>query len=379
VTKLTFLFLALTASAATKPAAMAVQPSNPLAAGLVRFYSSTADPTVLVDYASTRNLACTGLTLTPAFGGNELASTGTGSCKGSDVGLPSGPNAPFSLAFWSETSAVLGQGGEQDFMSWGTPNNNAMVVGQLNYDQYAAPNTLFSEGYSALLGSSAVLTPGVWSRDAFTYDGTTLRMFVGGIPVTSQSVAINLTLNGAIAVGERNDGTNPWTGGVGDTAIWNRALSTAEVASDFADPWQAVRPPDSVSCTVLGIPQQCLISGITAVLNAQGQMVLFEPVGPVGQTGAPGQPGSGALIMTCPLTPCVGISANTAQVQNIIAPDPTTGAYTLGAPSAVGTLVHVADTVTSVEIFPTAYTKIDNVLTLATPTGHSLYCVWWMQ
>jgi hypothetical protein len=161
--------------------------------------------------------------------------------------------------------------------------------------------------------------------------------------------------------------------------VWNRALNAAEVLSDFADHWQTVRSPASVSCTIGGVPQQCLIQGISATLNAQGQMVLFEPIGPVGPQGAPGQPASGALNMTCPLTPCIGISANNAQVQNVVAPDPVTGAYTLGAASAVGLVVHVGDTSTGLEIFPGAYSMNGNVLTLAAPLGHTLYCVWWMQ
>jgi Concanavalin A-like lectin/glucanases superfamily len=82
----------------------------------------------------------------------------------------------------------------------------------------------------------------IWTHEALTYDGTTLRLYINGV------LAISQARTGTILAG----GTNPlWIGGnsphgeysqglIDEVRIYNRALSQTEIQSDMNTPLRSL-------------------------------------------------------------------------------------------------------------------------------------------
>lgn len=83
---------------------------------------------------------------------------------------------------------------------------------------------------------------------AATYDGATARIFVDGVQRNSVaktgSISYDTTTTGRLIIANSasNANNNPLTGDVFATAVWNRALTAAELRSLKANPWQLFRP-----------------------------------------------------------------------------------------------------------------------------------------
>ncbi len=99
-----------------------------------------------------------------------------------------------------------------------------------------------------LTGGSNVVDPvqfptGSWQHVAFTYDGTTHRLFRNGAQVASASVSTTLVRSSAttsFGVKTNNDGSAAdtgapgyWNGRYDDFAFWNRALTAAEITEIY--------------------------------------------------------------------------------------------------------------------------------------------------
>lgn len=69
---------------------------------------------------------------------------------------------------------------------------------------------------------------------AATYDGTTLKLYVNGSMVSSTTSKGSITAPSTFTVGARSDFAGSWSGVIDDVAVYNRALSAAEI-EDHAD------------------------------------------------------------------------------------------------------------------------------------------------
>jgi hypothetical protein len=95
-------------------------------------------------------------------------------------------------------------------------------------------NVFASNDFRTLRGVSQV-APGAWTHIATTYDGTTQRLFINGVEVSSRPQT------GAIAVGTGNlriGGNDVWAGEyfqglIDEVRVYNRALTAAEIAEDM--------------------------------------------------------------------------------------------------------------------------------------------------
>ncbi len=144
--------------------------------------------------------------------------------------------------------------------------------GQLVYALYAGTDTNRPSGNVFLGGDldtrgTAALPANAWSHLAATYDGTTLRLFVNGAPVSSRTVTGAMVGSaGALRIGGNGVWGEWFQGLIDELRVYNRALSVAEIQSDMSTPVGAPTPPDTQPPTApIGLTAQ---GGLTsATLN----------------------------------------------------------------------------------------------------------------
>jgi hypothetical protein len=88
----------------------------------------------------------------------------------------------------------------------------------------------------ALFGTGA-LTTNTWTHLAGTYDGTTLRLYVNGVQVSSraQTGAIAVSTN-PLQIGGDTFYGQYFQGQIDEIRVYNRALSAAQIQSDMNTP-----------------------------------------------------------------------------------------------------------------------------------------------
>ena len=103
---------------------------------------------------------------------------------------------------------------------------------------------------SPIYGSSA-LPLNVWSHLAATYDGATLRLFVGGVQVSSRAVLAPIaTSTGALTIGGDALYGQHFAGRIDEVRVYGRALSASEIQADMTTPVGSAGPPDTVAPSV---------------------------------------------------------------------------------------------------------------------------------
>lgn len=83
--------------------------------------------------------------------------------------------------------------------------------------------------------AAPVSAPG-WYHLVLTYDGTTASLYQNGVLVTNALAAFVPNVSAPLTVGERSDGALNWPGSVGGVALFNRALTSTEVAQHSLNP-----------------------------------------------------------------------------------------------------------------------------------------------
>jgi hypothetical protein len=81
---------------------------------------------------------------------------------------------------------------------------------------------------------TATLAANTWTHVAATYDGTTLRLYINGVQVSSSAVSGSmLTTTGALRIG----GNGPWgeyfSGLIDEVRVYSRVLTAAEITTDM--------------------------------------------------------------------------------------------------------------------------------------------------
>ena len=82
--------------------------------------------------------------------------------------------------------------------------------------------------------STAPLGLNVWTHLAMTYDGATVRLFVGGVQVASLAAPGSMVVTtGVLRIGGNGPAGGYFQGLIDDLRIYNRALSAAEIQTDM--------------------------------------------------------------------------------------------------------------------------------------------------
>jgi VCBS repeat-containing protein len=114
------------------------------------------------------------------------------------------------------------------------------VSGGMAYSLFASDVSSRPAGYvrtTSDLNASGPMELGInaWTHLALTYDGTTLRLYVGGTQVASRAVAGSMVVTtGALTIGGNNLGLGYFQGLIDEVRIYNRALTALEIQTDMA-------------------------------------------------------------------------------------------------------------------------------------------------
>ncbi|MDB5937253.1 MAG: hypothetical protein JWQ01_4597, partial [Massilia sp.] len=116
-----------------------------------------------------------------------------------------------------------------------TPATNAAILKKNGSYilRFGASNALaaFING-SSIVGGTA--PNGAWSRVVSTYDQVNLKLYVNGLEVATNSLAVAITANGnPLSIGATTASAEALPASIDDVSVWGRGLSAAEVFADF--------------------------------------------------------------------------------------------------------------------------------------------------
>lgn len=134
-----------------------------------------------------------------------------------------------TMAAWFKRDALvngrfIGKGGT-DFGDWGAGATATSQVSWFFVDTGGAVQQLFSAG-----GLVAELNR--WYFFVGTWDGTFLRIYLDGVLIATSanlSAFTPIDAGDILRVGRRFDASEPWDGIIDEPAIWDRALTEAEI------------------------------------------------------------------------------------------------------------------------------------------------------
>src|SRR5437660_1178172 len=207
--------------------------ANSAVPGLVAAYSfNEGSGTAVGDSSGTNNtgtLSGASWTTAGRFG-NALVFNGTSA----RVNIPNSASLQLTtgmtLEAWVNPSTV--DGAWRDVIYKAT-DNYYLEATSTNASKPAGGGTFGGAGSESY--GTAALAVNTWTHLATTYDGSTLRLYVNGVQVSSQARTGNLaTSTSALQIGGDSTYGQYFTGTIDEVRIYNRALSQAEIQSDMA-------------------------------------------------------------------------------------------------------------------------------------------------
>src|ERR1700754_2106036 len=136
--------------------------------------------------------------------------------------------------------------------AWVRPNGSSWRTallkersGGLVYALYASTDTNrpSAEGASAEVRGTGAVPTNQWSHLAASYDGATLRLYVGGRLVSSRAAAGGLSVSGgALRIGGNAVWGEYFKGLIDEVRVYNRALSASEIGADMTRPVVDTQP-----------------------------------------------------------------------------------------------------------------------------------------
>lgn len=153
-----------------------------------------------------------------------------------DIGvldIPAGSN--MTIAFWAKLNN--GNGSDARFIS--------KAIGETEADHYWMVSLLNDTAVrfrlkaggttTTLISGPGEITPGAWNHLAVTYDGSRMQIYKNGVLIASTAKSGNVN-NGSsirVALGDQPPGAGdkPYSGLLDDVRLYDRSLSTSEVAT----------------------------------------------------------------------------------------------------------------------------------------------------
>lgn len=164
---------------------------------------------------------------------------------------------PFTIEFWVNPAQDTNNGWAPVFNRVSTAPRSGWTFfqrgsagGGWHFALYSGVGTSVGAGITAG-GSSFVV--GSWTHVVGIWNGTTPSLFINGVDsgVAASGTGYNVAGNPILSIGSYADGDNSFLGGlVDETAFYNRALSSAEIAEHYAA--ASSTTPGTYSGVVLG-------------------------------------------------------------------------------------------------------------------------------
>ncbi len=132
------------------------------------------------------------------------------------------------------------------WVKFASPNTNAAIISKPAGPTWSAPyaryilrlDSTFLEGWVQAFGNNVnggiSLTANVWHHVTMTYDGSTLRLYVDGVPDNTASLSTAITASTeALLIGAPHTGdlAESWNGGLDDVLYYPDALTSMQIAS----------------------------------------------------------------------------------------------------------------------------------------------------
>ena len=195
------------------------------------------------------------------------------SSSSTDSALPIGA-ADRTLSMWVKADGVVTNGGDFVAVDYGFAPPGNTVFGLLL--QYGDWNIHFDGAYQDV--SSGIKVNTQWHQVVCIYRSGNAQFFLDGIQCVNTSKTTS-TLSGKLVVGENVDGSGEYFSGIiDDIRIYNRALSTNEVAQMYAiesTPIVAVQKAVYLTCTNLLIGSTYQVQSSSDLINWTNQGSVF--------------------------------------------------------------------------------------------------------
>jgi hypothetical protein len=162
-------------------------------------------------------------------GDPDSAATANGSCcvARSSPALPGG-NAARTVEAWVKPADTY----FRYIAGWGTSTTDRSFLVGTDANQIG----VIAYGDDRYFPTTSALNDGAWHHVVVTYNGTTVRVYVDGVSIGSDTFSAPLaTLEAsAFLIGSGLEGWPPFYGGLDEVAVYPTALSAARVTAHFS-------------------------------------------------------------------------------------------------------------------------------------------------
>ena len=188
--------------------------------------------TTIYDVAGSLNgSATTGVTSTTGPQGTDTASAFNGSAYVAITSQPV-PGAPFSLFTWAKLNSTPST--SPSVISFSTNSSNQYFISNEGAHLAVCAGNPSSGTKAVYTASSSPFSSPTWHHVGFTWDGTTLTVYIDGFAVSALSDVGWPSATNDFRFGNMKGGTDYLNGALKQVVVYNRVLSSADVSKLYA-------------------------------------------------------------------------------------------------------------------------------------------------
>jgi hypothetical protein len=223
--------------ASTTSATMSITVAATVSGPVGVWVGSEGSGTTLTDSSGNgRHGTISGATWVTGLVGPALNFTGSGVADLGDLDMP----GSFTLMTWMQTRSLYS--GTCGSLVMKTFDYGLEICGGQLWSRVASGGSWSAELWSPL--TSADLN--TWKHVAMSYDGTVLRLYIGGILIGSAPGA-HTTNNHPLLLGRWTPASEYWNGLIDEVRLYNRVLSQGEIQSAMGTPIPNAAPTVSLT------------------------------------------------------------------------------------------------------------------------------------